>query len=253
MSRVYLPALAVVAIVLIIVGAKAVKQAAENGDRIEIEVNPRDYGKPAAENDSTVEAAPRDHRRPAAEKEFTEEEREKYDQMKTQALEEVLGPMDKAVWHSPMPYALGGSVDMYCFSKGIPGTGMATMELIEPDGKGVQPNKIGTFELVAFTRLTWSKNAASEDQAEFEKIKDRMCGVLTGTAQCARLERIEPGDTGEMPVDKETCWLLYDEYRGSGEDFVIDGKRHCLLLCMEIFESEGRWAMKNAVRNSLPR
>lgn len=46
----------------------------------------------------------------------------------------------------------GGAVDMFYFPNGIQGTGFATMELLEPDGSGPKPNRIGTYELVAFSK-----------------------------------------------------------------------------------------------------
>jgi hypothetical protein len=180
-------------------------------------------------------------------KEFTAEEYEKDYEVKKEALEKVLGPMDDTVGHAIVPYAIGGLVDMYYFSKGIPGTGMATMELIEPDGSGTAPNRIGTYELVAFTNNSKTEGYKPGDKSAFDNIERRMCWIFTTIGRYGMDEIINPGETAEIPMDdNEVCWLIFDEYRGpSGQDFVINGKRHCLLLCMEIFKSEGQWAMKN--------
>jgi hypothetical protein len=121
------------------------------------------------------------------------------------------------------------------------------MELIQPDGKGARANRIGTYELVAFTRNTKAEGYKPGDKSPFDRIERRMCGVFTGLGHYGMLEIVNPDETAEMPVDdNDICWLIFDEYRGSsGEDFVIKGKRHCLLLCMEVFKSEGQWAMKH--------
>jgi len=36
-----------------------------------------------------------------------------------------------------------------------------------------------------------------------------------------------------------------DEYKPDGIGFDIAGKRHCLLLCLEVFPSEMEYAMEN--------
>jgi len=180
-------------------------------------------------------------------KEFTEEGYEKDYEAKKVALEKVLGPMDEVVGHAIVSYAMGGTVDMYYFSKGIPGTAMATMELIQPDGKGVRPNHIGTYELVAFTRATKTPAYKPGDGSPFDRIERRMCEIFTTLGQYAVDAVVKPGETADIPVDEsDKCWVIFDEYRGpSDQDFTIDGRRHCLLLCMEVFKSEVEWAMKN--------
>jgi hypothetical protein len=45
------------------------------------------------------------------------------------------------VGHAIIPFQIGGAVDMYYFPNGIPGTGFATVELIEPDGSGPKPHR----------------------------------------------------------------------------------------------------------------
>ena len=71
--------------------------------------------------------------------EFSDEEYECHCEAKKAALECILGPMHDLVAHAIIPFQVGGTVDMYYFPNGIPGTGFATMELIEPDGSGPKP------------------------------------------------------------------------------------------------------------------
>ena len=39
--------------------------------------------------------------------------------------------------------------------------------------------------------------------------------------------------------------MVFDEYQKDGLRFDIGGKRHCLLLCIEVFPSEMKHAMEN--------
>jgi len=93
-------------------------------------------------------------------KEFTDEEHEQDYELKKQGLEHILGEMHDIVGHAIIPFAIGGAVDMYYFPNHIKGTGFATMELLEPDGTGPLPNRLGTYELVAFTKYDFIDSEA---------------------------------------------------------------------------------------------
>jgi hypothetical protein len=181
-------------------------------------------------------------------KEFSDAEFRQYSEAKEKALEKVLGPMDKMVGHAIIPFEVGGPVDMYYFPSGIAGTGFATMELIEPDGTGPKPNRIGTYELVAFTKLKMPpEDTKRDDEDPFTKVERRMCGILTMVGRYAYDAVLNPGETCEVPgkEGEPTKCLIFDEYQKNGVPFEIEGKKHCLLLCMEVFRSEMEYAMKN--------
>lgn len=172
---------------------------------------------------------------------FTDLEYDQHYEVKKQALERILGPMHNLVGHAIIPFEMGGAVDMYYFTNGIPGTGFATMELIEPDGNGPKPNKTGTYELVAFTRLPMPSN--SDTNNPFHKIERRMCGVLTAVGRYAFEDVMNPKDTCEIPGaegEPNRC-LILDDY---GKLELGRGK-HGLLLCIEVFKSEMDYAMKH--------
>jgi hypothetical protein len=178
---------------------------------------------------------------------FSEEERDRHYEAKEAALERILGPMHDMVGHAIVPFQIGGAVDMYYFPKGIPGTGFATMELIEPDGSGPQPNRIGTYELLAFTR---HKIPSPEDKSEerpFNKIERRICGIFTTTGLYSYEAVLNPGETCEVPgkEGEPNICLIFDEYVSVGKSFEIEGKKHGLLLVIEVFRSEMEHAMKH--------
>lgn len=185
---------------------------------------------------------------PAPTREFSEEECNRHYEAKQAALERCLGPMYSMIGHAIVPFGLSGdAVDMYYFPNGIPGTGFATMELIEPDGSGPKPNRIGTYELVTFTKLRMPRDSESDENHPFNKIERRMCLIMTGIGLYSYHAVINPGETCELPVyenEPNQC-LIFDEYRRDGTAFEIEGRKHCLLLCIEVFCSEMEYAVRH--------
>jgi hypothetical protein len=180
--------------------------------------------------------------------EFTEEDFERDYELKKQGLELLLGSLHEIVGHALIPFQIGGNVDMYYFPNGIPGTGFATMELIEPDGSGPKANKIGTYELLTFTKHKMPSNETMSDKTlPFNQIERRMCIIMTTIGFYSKDAVLNPGDTCEVPLgDKEpNVCIVLDEYKKDGVHFEINGKRHCLLLCIEIFKSEMEYAMEH--------
>jgi hypothetical protein len=200
----------------------------------------------------------------------TKEQFEKFQNSKQEGMERVFGPLHEIVFHAIIPFLAGGGVDMYPFCQCIPGTVFATMELVGPDGSGPKPNRLGTYELVACTRhqvppksLEDSKRILKQlkeslesgnpsgynkiEQTAFDKINDRIYKILTLTARFSFEAKLEPNETAEIPGDENEpgCCLIFDEFRPNGKRFEIVGKPYGLLLCMEIYPSEMRYAMQN--------
>ncbi len=175
--------------------------------------------------------------------EFTDEEWEKYYEQKVEGMEAVLGKMHNKVGHALIPFDASGAVDMYYFPNGIEGTGFATMELINPDGYGPVANSLGTYELVAFTRHKMS----DDENSEFGKMKFHVREIFTTLGHYVMDERVEPLETCELPQDEgeSNICLIVDEYVPSEKHFKIGGKKHGLLLVIEIFPDEMQYAMDN--------
>ncbi len=137
---------------------------------------------------------------------------------------------------------------MYYFLNGLSGTGFATMELIEPDGSGPKPNRIGTYELVSFTKQTMPPPDDESDRSHrFNEIERRMNSIMTAVGFYSCEAVLNPGDTCEAPApegEPNRC-LIFDQYAPGGVEFFIGGKRHCLLLCQEVFRSEMEYAMEH--------
>jgi hypothetical protein len=177
-------------------------------------------------------------------KEFTDEEYEKDYELKMAGLEFVLGKSHNIVGHALIPFDLGGAVDMYYFPNCNKGTGFVTMELIQPDGTGPIPNRLGTYELVAFTKLGYIESSIENNP--FNLIERRICKIFTSIGNYSFQAKLEPFDTCEVPQkegEPNIC-LIFSEYKPEGKDFKIGDRKHGLLLIMEVFRPEMEYAMK---------
>lgn len=175
---------------------------------------------------------------------FTDEQYEKDYELKKQGLEHILGEMYGIVGHAVIPFEVGGAMDMYYFTNHIPGTGFATMELLDPAGDGPVPNRLGTYELVAFTKEPL--NAAANTTTDFNKIERRMCGIFTLVGSYSFQAVLNPNETCEVPSgDSENKCLVFDYYQPDGKEFWIGNRKHHLLLCLEVFRSEMEFAREN--------
>jgi len=184
---------------------------------------------------------------------FSDADNEKDYAEKSQALERILGPMEPLVGHAIIPYQVGGPVDMYYFSKTLPGTAFVTLELLEPDGTGPLPNRIGTYELIAFTKIPYQ---ISEDpNTLFNEIENRIRKLFTITGRYGKEAVLNPLDTCEYPLGegKENACVFFDEYKKEGVEFKISGRKHHLLLLIEVFRSEMEYAMKNGTGELIKR
>lgn len=180
--------------------------------------------------------------------EFTQEEYDMDYELKMAGLEAVLGKSNNLVGHAIIPFEIGGAVDMYYFPNGIKGTGFATMELIKPNGTGPIPNKLGTYELVAFTKHDYIQD--TEETNPFNLIERHICGILTGIGSYSFDAKLEPLETCEMPQNagEPNLCLIFDEYKPEGKEFKIGEKKHGLLLIMEVHRDEMEFAMNNGTK-----
>ncbi len=174
-----------------------------------------------------------------------DEDYEKHYEAKSEALEKILGKMHEFVGHAIIPFQVGGAVDMYYFPNAMDGTAFVTMELIEPDGSGPRPNRMGTYELIAFTKQ--KIETSNEENSLFNKIERRICGIFTSIGNYSFQAKLEPGETCEIPGEegKKNKYLVFDEYKNGDEVFEINERKHGLLLIIEIYRSEMEYAMSN--------
>lgn len=165
-------------------------------------------------------------------------------ELKRAGLETLLGPMHDLVGHAIIPFQVGGAVDMYYFPDSGAGTAFATMELIEPDGSGPMPSRLGTYELVSFTKLRIGDETVKE---RFDAIERRLCGLMTTIGFYSFEAVLNPRDTCEVPVkegEPNRC-VVFDEYTRDGIGLQVGDRQHGLLLCIEVFRREMEHAMEH--------
>jgi hypothetical protein len=157
-------------------------------------------------------------------------------ELKQEGLERILGPMFGWVGHAIIPYEVGGPVHMYYFPQRV-GTALATMQLLRPDGSGPKPSRIGTYELVAFTRHAVSY---PETSVEFQAIENRIRGIFTNLGRYSEDAELNPNETCELPAGEgqPSRSVIFDSYPFSGPGFTVGKRRHGLLLCVEVHRSE---------------
>jgi hypothetical protein len=186
-------------------------------------------------------------------KEYSEDDHMLDYEQKLKGLEDVLGKMHDLVGHAVIPFALGGAVDMYYFPNHIKGTGFATMELLEPDGSGPLPNRLGTYELVAFTKHAYSNS--DDAQTPFNLIERKVCGIFTTIGYFSKEAVLNPNETCEIPYvegEENTC-LVFDLYEPDNKKFTVGDRYHHLLLCLQVFRSEMDFARANGSEELLKR
>jgi hypothetical protein len=180
---------------------------------------------------------------------ISQEQYDKDFELKEKGLEYILGKMHSIVGHAIIPFSVGGAVDMYYFTNHIKGTGFATMELLDPHGNGPRPNRLGTYELVAFTKLSY--DSGENKQTPFNLIERRLCGIFTTVGNYSFQAILNPNETCEIPDERENKYVVFDNYQPFGKDFRVGERKHHLLLCIEVFKNEMEFARENGTSKLL--
>ncbi len=156
-----------------------------------------------------------------------------FSEAKQAALERTLGPMDDTVLHALIPFELGGFLDLYTFSKCIPGTVIATQELIACDPKRrTKKGKFGHYELVACLPPGRSRDDAGS--------LDLINPLLNVVARYAFHAKLNAGETAEVPTSEDGPMqpIMFGAFEGNGTPFDVMGERFGLLLVMPLHASE---------------
>jgi hypothetical protein len=157
---------------------------------------------------------------------------EAFGEAKQQSLERTLGPMDEMVYHSIIPFVLGGGLDLYTFSACIPGKAFVTQELVSRDKQGrPKPGRQGHFELVACL-----PPGKGDDEDGLQLVNS----LLNPIARYASMASLNPGETAEVPGDdgEPTLPVVFDRFDPKGVGFEVEGEELHLLLCIAVHHSE---------------
>ncbi|MBI1832674.1 MAG: suppressor of fused domain protein [Planctomycetes bacterium] len=164
---------------------------------------------------------------------------------KSALMEKSLGKMHDIVMHAIIPYAIGGGLDLYYYPNGIPGSGIATMELSELPNQGSSNRVYDSYELVMFTKLPLAMDDAKNPKTPFGKVHAVINSILNLVAPYSAQAELNPNETCEFPEDFERVGgkcLIFDGY-GCHSDEIA--QNFGLLVLIEVFRSEMEWARKN--------
>jgi hypothetical protein len=134
---------------------------------------------------------------------------------------------------------------MYYFPQFPHGTAFATMELLDSEGSGLLPSRIGTYELLALTKLDWT----NPPTAAFSSIDRRMCGLLTAIARYSEIASLNPNETCEVPADGDgpNASIIFAAHP-TASSFQIGMQVHGLLLCIEVHAVELEFARQQGTQ-----
>jgi hypothetical protein len=157
----------------------------------------------------------------------------------------VLGKEHGLVQHALLPFAVGGALDLYYYPNGLPGTGIATKELIDFEGNGPANREFPCYELVMFTRHDIDLENAHNEDTPFGKAHQNIADILNRIARYSTTATLNPGDTIEFPADiakvggKCLFMVDYSNVEQPGP------KGMGLMLVMEVFRSEMEYSRQH--------
>lgn len=178
-------------------------------------------------------------------REYNAEEEEAWYNEKSKFLVDQLGKEHEMVMHAIIPYAIGGGLDLYYFPNGVPGTGIATKELVDAGGAGPSNSAYRSYELVMFTRQELDLDDAQDPATPFGAMHHTINAVLNLIARYGQEATLNPNETCEFPEEMEDVGgkcLIFDAYTSPSPA----GPRGLgILLIMQIHRSEMEYAMKH--------
>jgi len=131
--------------------------------------------------------------------EHNEEAELEWDRKKSEYLESLLGKEHNVVMHAIIPFAIGGGLDLYYYPNGVPGTAIATKELVDRHGNGPSNKVYPAYELVMFTKHALNLDEAKDDTTPFGSVHRDLNSILNLIARYSTEATLNPHDTCEFP------------------------------------------------------
>ncbi len=163
---------------------------------------------------------------------------------KSELMASMLGAEHDMVMHSMIPFAVGGSLDLYYYPNGIPGTGIGTKELSDSPTEGSCNDVFDLYELVMFTRHPLNLDLVEDESTPFGAAHRVIGSILNCMAPYSAEATLNPCETCEFPEDMETVGgrcMIFDDY-GNRSDNTVG--TFGLLVLIEIFREEMDFARK---------
>ncbi|MEX0794310.1 MAG: suppressor of fused domain protein [Pirellulaceae bacterium] len=172
---------------------------------------------------------------------------------KTALLVEHLGTEYEMVMHAIIPFALGGGLDLYYFTEGLPGTVIATKELSEVPGEGPRNEVFHSYELAMATRHALDLDQAKDPETPLGQAHANMNAILNLIALYSAEASLNPHETCEFPAEMEDVGgkcLVFDGLTSFDFDQPQD---FGILWIIEVFRSEMNFARQEGTPALLER
>ncbi len=184
-------------------------------------------------------------RRKLTNQEKDQKEKEWYD-FKFRAIESILGKPHDNIMHSLISFYAGGALHLHYYPNGIEGTGIVTKELSTLYGTeyGDSPknNTYDHYELVMFTKEAIEVGNTFDVKTQYSGAEKNIRSLLNTVARFSFEATLNPNETCEFPESFEEIGgkcLIFDSYGDAVGGFG-------LMLVIEIFRSEMKFAMENS-------
>ena len=166
---------------------------------------------------------------------------ERWDEMKSGGLEQLLGKEHDMVMHALIPFAIGGGLDVYYYPQQR-GFAIATKELIDEFGDGPRNAAFRAYEFTMFSPVQFDLEQAKDEGSAMGRAHDRLNRVLNALARYAGQATLNPNETMEFPADfggglGGQC-LILDAFNRGGKSLTIGGKAFGLMLAINIHRDE---------------
>ncbi|WP_005031137.1 hypothetical protein [Holophaga foetida] len=170
---------------------------------------------------------------------------EKWDKLKSDALEAILGPEHNMVMHAIIPFSVGGGLDLYYYPQKT-GFAVATKELIDEFGNGPKNRDFPAFELCMFSPITFNLDLANDFQSPMGTAHRRINATLNALALYASQKTLNINDTIEFPMDFDEelggqCFIV-TAITKHDRPLVINNKNFGLMVAINIHRAEMNYA-----------
>jgi Suppressor of fused protein (SUFU) len=166
---------------------------------------------------------------------------EKWEEMKSVGLSNLLGKEHDTVMHSIIPFMVGGGLDLYYFPQ-KQGFAVATKELIDESGRGPHNRDFSAFELCMFSRVDFNLASADNLESPMGRAHQRIKATLNVLAKYASDASLNVNDTLEFPLDFDPelggqCFII-SALTKDGKSLKIGKKEFGLMVAINIHRSE---------------
>lgn len=154
----------------------------------------------------------------------------------------VLGPEHDMVMHAIIPYAVGGPVDVYMYPKRIPGTILATKEMVDWGHQECRAYDGHFYEVAMATRHPIDE----QDDSPFGAAMLRCRKMMTMTARYSGSAVLKSGDTVEMPMadgEANACAVFWEV--DAARRTVLEGRPITVQYIIEVHRPEMEFARAN--------